>query len=61
MQTGVNDGLWLKDANLQPHVFDPLLTHGSQPRLWLKDRAQVTIVLARPRVWGSGHLLAIQS
>jgi hypothetical protein len=39
MQPAGNDGLWLKDANLQPPVFDPLLTRGSQPRLWLKDRA----------------------
>ncbi len=40
MQTGGNAGLWLKDANLQPPVFDPLLTRSSQPRLWLKDRAR---------------------
>ncbi len=40
MKTGGNGGLWLKDANLPPHLSDHLLTHGYQPRLWLKDRAQ---------------------
>jgi hypothetical protein len=40
MQTGCDGGYRLKDTNLLPPVFDHLLTPGSQPCLWLKDRAQ---------------------